>query len=338
LNALLDRFSKGLQQQQQQQQQFDFATYVKDFYWQVVILLVTGESIEQSQDASDSSSTKALVALYKEAWLVCIEALGMPISHSFSLTMFLPLPVVIRYRSLASRLRAAILDKIDQGAHTKRPSWCVLSVIANEMSRQDQLEVAMEFMFTGASSVTSTLIWAMYHIANDASLQKVLRNEAEEAKEAKEAMEAKETIEEASGGKAPEQEAKKEVASADHTSSLPVRQEHRRGDSLQATDASSLIYTSHTSAPSLMDAAIKETLRLYSPIHIGRLSTKPFQITSADGKSTISIPAGTDLFSNMFFVHRNEKLWGKDADTFDASRFVGSPPNVPHFHPFSMGG
>jgi len=45
---------------------------------------------------------------------------------------------------------------------------------------------------------------------------------------------------------------------------------------------------------------------------------------------------GTDIMSNMWFIHRDESNWS-DPDKFDHTRHLNKPLNVPNFHPFSMG-
>jgi cytochrome P450 len=50
----------------------------------------------------------------------------------------------------------------------------------------------------------------------------------------------------------------------------------------------------------------------------------------------VTIPKGTDIFSNMWFIHRDPEIWS-NPDSFDHTRFLNKPNNVPAFHPFSMG-
>jgi len=49
------------------------------------------------------------------------------------------------------------------------------------------------------------------------------------------------------------------------------------------------------------EAALRETLRMYSPIHIGRLSQQEFTITNTRGEP-VTFPAGTDIMSNLWFM------------------------------------
>ena len=97
----------------------------------------------------------------------------------------------------------------------------------------------MEFMFTGASSVTTTLLWLVWHIASDPhGLKAQIRAEAEAAAAAAAPVK---------GG----------------AGALSVWLDGA-GDGLAAVP--------------VLDAALRETLRMYPPIHIGRLSVKPFTI------------------------------------------------------------
>ena len=89
---------------------------------------------------------------------------------------------MLRYtcKTLVGQLRAGVLKRINASIASSRCSpWCCLAVIRSEMSRVNQVEVAMEFLFTGASSVTTSLVW-LYHIA--ASGERFKAQLAEEAR------------------------------------------------------------------------------------------------------------------------------------------------------------
>lgn len=263
-----------------------FADYTRDFYWKLVLVMVIGER-------AIDEALEDLISLYRDAWIACIAALGQPGAHMFSFYMSLPLPTVIKYKSLTSKLRARIKELIKC---RDRPKWCILSVIENEMSEADQLEVAMEFLFTGASSVTTSLVWMIWHIALDKNLQQMIRVEAQEALK---------------------------------NSFDPVHADASN------TFAENWLISDSMKSCSVLEAALKETLRMYPPIHIGRLSVEDFVVTNAIGEK-VTIPRGTDIMSNMWFVHRDEKNWS-DPNSFDYSRFIDKPHNVPNYHPFSMG-
>ena len=260
----------------------DFAEYTKLFYWDLVLLMVCGEA----------DGDKELSALYKEAWTACIDALGSPLAHTCWFFTYLPLPVVWRYRTLTSRLRSIILSKIRA---RNAPAWTVMGMVRDQMAEADQLEIAMEFMFTGASSVTSTLIWMMHHISQDASLQRDMRQEASAVQKVKE----------------------------ENTSEGRNGQAHAWLSGEQVMQCPTAV------------AALRETLRLYSPIHIGRLTLKEFDIKNTRGEK-VTFPVGTDIMSNLWFMQRNEDNWEKPSQ-FDHKRFLDKPNNVQNYHPFSMG-
>jgi cytochrome P450 len=118
------------------------------------------------------------------------------------------------------------------------------------MSESDQLEIAMEFMFTGASSVTSSLIWLVHHMSRDSAMVEAMREEASD------------------------------VA-------------HREGSRWLCGQAAGTC--------KVTEAALRETLRMYSPIHIGRLSQQEFTITNTRGE-LVTFPTGTDIMSNLWFM------------------------------------
>lgn len=213
-----------------------------------MLLLVCGE--DQNCELSK---------LYRTAWKACIAALGHPLAHMLPFFMSLPLPIVQRYDKLTKKLRNVLLQKIKC---RNSPPWSVLSVIQDEMCEEDQLEVAMEFMFTGASSVTSSLIWLVWHIACNKDLQESVRSEALENLKAQR--------------EGSNDDLKKQWLSIESASTCTV-----------------------------LEAALRETLRLYSPIHIGRLSLQSFHVLDSKGNKVLIRP-GTDIMSNMWFIQRNE--------------------------------
>ncbi|GAB4474568.1 MAG: cytochrome P450 [Anaerolineales bacterium] len=82
----------------------------------------------------------------------------------------------------------------------------------------------------------------------------------------------------------------------------------------------------------LLDAVIKEALRLYPPIHLGnRTVAEPLEL--AEG----TIPAGERLFYSIYLTHRDARLW-EDADEFRPHRFIGGRQTPPFsFVPFGGG-
>lgn len=89
----------------------------------------------------------------------------------------------------------------------------------------------------------------------------------------------------------------------------------------------------HVQMP-LVDATLKETLRLYPPAYlIGRYTTRDFEIGGA------FLPAGTMVLVNIYGIHRSSRLYA-DAAQFLPSRFL--PPNdvaIPRraYMPFGTG-
>lgn len=64
-----------------------------------------------------------------------------------------------------------------------------------------------------------------------------------------------------------------------------------------------------------MDAVIKETLRLYPPIHVGN------RIVVEDGEiAGYELAAGTRVMASIYLTHRDERYWD-EADDFKPERF-----------------
>lgn len=81
----------------------------------------------------------------------------------------------------------------------------------------------------------------------------------------------------------------------------------------------------------LLDAAIKETLRL-TPIipMVGRVLAKPATIGGID------LPAGAVALASIYLVHRRADLW-PDPRRFDPARFVGKKADPSTYFPFGGG-
>ena len=253
-----------------------FADFTRNYYWELVLFLVCGPT-------ENKKERKNLQNLYANSWKACIDALSQPLAHMFSIYINLPFPKVIRYRYLAWKLRNEILNNIKKGDHKK---FTVLSVISDEMCIEDQLEVAMEFMFTGASSVTSSLIFFIFELAKDSKLQTLLRQEL-----------------------------------------IGVKNNNGNNDTW--------LNSNEVSDCKILEASLREVLRMYPPIHIGRLSLEEFCISDSNNNK-IKISKGTDIFSNPWFFQRNEQHF-PNPDNFDYTRFIDKPHNIPNYHPFSMG-
>jgi len=73
----------------------------------------------------------------------------------------------------------------------------------------------------------------------------------------------------------------------------------------------------------LLDQVIKETLRLYPPIHIGNRRVAE-EIHFDEG----SVPAGGRMFYSIYLTHRDPSIW-ENADSFCPARFArgrAAPP------------
>ncbi len=69
--------------------------------------------------------------------------------------------------------------------------------------------------------------------------------------------------------------------------------------------------------PPLLDQVIKETLRLYPPIHIGnRIMAE--DVTFGEGQT---IPAGARMFYSIYLTHRDPAIW-ENPDSFRPERFA----------------
>jgi cytochrome P450 len=90
-------------------------------------------------------------------------------------------------------------------------------------------------------------------------------------------------------------------------------------------DASQLTY---------LDQVVKETLRLYPPIHLGsRIAASEITFQGFD------IPAGTRVLYSIYLTHRDKKYWSKpskfDPDRFAPEKARQQPPYT--FLPFGGG-
>lgn len=80
-----------------------------------------------------------------------------------------------------------------------------------------------------------------------------------------------------------------------------------------------------------LEAVIKETLRLYPPVIIGRYTPN---VNESFGPFTLG---GAVLLFDAYVMHRQESVWGENANEFCPERFF-EDPNVSHkFLSFSRG-
>ncbi|KAI5632309.1 cytochrome p450 domain-containing protein [Phthorimaea operculella] len=83
-----------------------------------------------------------------------------------------------------------------------------------------------------------------------------------------------------------------------------------------------------------MDAAIKEAMRLFTPVPVV-LRRVTHDVTLPSG---VIIPAGVGILMNIWGLHRNQKYWGEDADEFRPERFLDTPFRHPaQYMAFSYG-
>lgn len=82
----------------------------------------------------------------------------------------------------------------------------------------------------------------------------------------------------------------------------------------------------------LLDQVIKESLRLYPPIHIGNRRVAE-QMQFGDG----SIPVGERMFYSIYLTHRDSSIW-EDAESFCPGRFAHGRKTPPFAYvPFGGG-
>jgi cytochrome P450 len=85
--------------------------------------------------------------------------------------------------------------------------------------------------------------------------------------------------------------------------------------------------------PPLLDQVIKETLRLYPPIHIGNRMVAE-DVTFGEGET---IPAGSRMFYSIYLTQRDSAIW-ENPDQFQPERFAQGRKTPPmSFIPFGGG-
>lgn len=94
-----------------------------------------------------------------------------------------------------------------------------------------------------------------------------------------------------------------------------------------------LAETSPDKTPPLLDQVIKETLRLYPPIHIGNRIVAQ-NVTFGEGQT---IPAGARMFYSIYLTHRDPQIW-ENPDQFQPERFAHGRQTPPMAYiPFGGG-
>ncbi len=84
--------------------------------------------------------------------------------------------------------------------------------------------------------------------------------------------------------------------------------------------------------PRLLDAVIKESLRLYPPIHLGnRRAASDLEVEGCP------IHTGERLMYSIYLTHHDPQVWPQP-DRFDPSRFIDGPKSPPYgYLPFGAG-
>jgi len=119
-----------------------------------------------------------------------------------------------------------------------------------------------------------------------------------------------------------------------------VLQRLRQELGTKATSSWDLEYDDIRTMPYL-DAVVTELLRLHPPISTTtRLVTEPILVKTRTG-DTVVIPQGAQIYSSVHRLHRDEQVWGGDANEFNPDRWTGQPRNEAenrcHFVPFLTG-
>ncbi|KAI1318073.1 cytochrome P450 [Xylariaceae sp. FL0255] len=91
----------------------------------------------------------------------------------------------------------------------------------------------------------------------------------------------------------------------------------RISDPITNDEAKGLVY---------LQAAIKETLRVMSPVVAGFPKQVP---ESGDTIGGVFVPGGTEVHANFHLLMRNPEIFGEDVDIFRPERFLGSDPAIP---------
>ncbi len=97
---------------------------------------------------------------------------------------------------------------------------------------------------------------------------------------------------------------------------------------IDSTQLNELIYTENV---------IKETMRLFPVLNFMGRETNNDEVVLSNG---VSLPAGVNVAIDIFSLHRDESIWGPDANEFNPDRFSEDKIQMRHpysFIPFSAG-
>jgi cytochrome P450 len=90
---------------------------------------------------------------------------------------------------------------------------------------------------------------------------------------------------------------------------------------IDSTQLNELIYTENV---------IKETMRLFPVVNMISRETTNDGVVLSNG---VSLPAGVNIVLDIFNLHRDESIWGPDANEFNPDRF--SDNIMQNRHPYS---
>ena len=116
-----------------------------------------------------------------------------------------------------------------------------------------------------------------------------------------------------------------------HLTANPAWLSRVRAEVHEVVGVRGLVATEHLEHLPLVDAVIKETLRLTPIIPlVARRVAKPTTI------GNYTLPTGAIACASIYLVHHRPDLW-PDPARFDPARFVGKKPDPTHYFPFGGG-
>ncbi len=168
----------------------------------------------------------------------------------------------------------------------------------------------MKMLFVGIGPLTDIVNWMVWHIAQNSQIQEQIRNEIHTV------------IGIQSRKDKNKNNVNKSAVGVDSLNSFELLHKCMGGttDEKQTKDKKKQV-----KGLRYLDATYRETLRMYSPVHVGRLSVVPQNVGGFD------IPAGSDVMTNMHFIHRSPKNY-ENPHVFDPGRFSGQTHNNNNYH------